>query len=60
MAKCEVRCCICLAAFNFMTRYGRDGACCSKECWRELEWRRTLAVMGTPYRPQEAAKGVRP
>jgi hypothetical protein len=32
--------------------YGKGRPCCSKPCWEELEWRRTLALMGKEYMPQ--------
>lgn len=26
--------------------------CCSTDCWRELEWRTTLSIMGRDYYPR--------
>lgn len=49
----EVFCCICKQTFDGMRHYGRDAMCCSKQCWEEYEWRRTLAILGKPYRPMK-------
>lgn len=47
----KVYCSIC----DFMKRYGKiDGdSCCSKECYKEFDWRRVLSIMGKIYYPQE-------
>ena len=46
----EIRCQICGASFNtdFQSYQGRV---CNPECWKELEWRKALSVMGKDYRP---------
>jgi hypothetical protein len=31
------------------------GRVCSRECHAELEWRKTLSIMGQPYYPQSGA-----
>lgn len=49
MGHCKVFCSICRTEMNWMTRYGREGTCCDKECHDEFEWRRTLAILGKPY-----------
>ena len=48
---CEVHCCICRAAMDWMKRYGRTGCCCCRECYREFQWRETLSIMGKSYYP---------
>ncbi len=50
-SKQEIRCQICGIQFDtdFQSYRGRA---CSPECWRELDWRKTLSVMGEDYRPQ--------
>lgn len=45
-----VLCCICSQPFTLKNQYGRDGCACSKECYREFDWRRTLSIMGKLYR----------
>ncbi len=47
----QVFCSICKAEFDGMKHYGREGSCCSRECYDEWEWRRTLAIMGKAYYP---------
>jgi len=50
-------CCpICMAEMEWMRGYGRDARCCGKECYREFEWRRTLAIMGKSYYPQPGSR----
>jgi len=39
--------------FNNKGSYGKDKCCCSKECYEEWEWRKTLAILGKPYRPRQ-------
>jgi len=51
MTPCEVYCCICKQPCNFNRRYGRLGACCCRDCYREFDWRRFLALKNQPYRP---------
>lgn len=36
--------------FNGLGSYG-NYLCCGKKCHKEMEWRRTLAILGKPYRP---------
>lgn len=53
----KVFCRVCSAAmetdFSTTPTQGTDGSCCSPGCVRELWWRRTLAIMGRPYRPRD-------
>lgn len=42
--------------FNLSGGYGREMRCCSKECWDELEWRRSLALLGRAYSPRPAPR----
>jgi len=38
---------------EFLTRFkGYDGRVCSRECGEELEWRRTLSILGREYYPR--------
>lgn len=48
-SECEVYCSICRGVMDWQRRYGREACCCSRECYREFEWRRTLSVMGRAY-----------
>lgn len=54
---CETSCCICTSRMDFNHRYGSDGCCCSKDCYEELNWRKSLSVLGQPYRIREIAAG---
>lgn len=49
---CEIRCCICGQEMDWHKRYGRETCCCSRECFKEFEWRRALSIMGKAYYPQ--------
>jgi hypothetical protein len=46
---CNIKCCICAQPMDWRHRYGREAACCSKDCYREFEWRNTLSILGKPY-----------
>lgn len=35
---------------------GPEWKCCSIECYREIEWRRTLSILGKEYRPDPRKK----
>jgi hypothetical protein len=48
----KVHCPICRCEFDGMRPYGREAHCCSRECYKEWEWRQTLAIMNKPYKPQ--------
>lgn len=50
-SKMDVYCPICRGPMDGMRGYGRSH-CCGKECHDEWEWRRTLAILEEPYRPQ--------
>jgi hypothetical protein len=56
-SKQKVFCRVCAAPmetdFSHSPAQGTDGACCGVWCVRELWWRRTLAIMGKPYRPRD-------
>ena len=41
--------------FNGLGTYGRY-LCCGKKCHEEIEWRRTLAILNKPYRPDPRLK----
>lgn len=51
-----------ICAVGFLTNFNGDGGygyggnkrfvCCSKSCHDELDWRRTLAILGKEYQPQ--------
>lgn len=45
---CEVRCCICRSWMDWHKRYGREGCCCSKECFREFGLRQARSILGKP------------
>ena len=47
----KVHCPICKAEMDGMKGYGREAQCCGPACYREWEWRKTLAIMGQQYRP---------
>lgn len=48
---CQIRCAICGTEIDYHHAYGREVACCGKTCHDEFQWRRTLSIMGKPYRP---------
>lgn len=50
-SQCLLMCPVCGVTYDWLRSYGGDIRCCSKECHTEAEWRRTLAIMGEPYRP---------
>ena len=52
----KVHCPICKAEIDGMKAYGREALCCDKECYEEWEWRRTLAIMGKPYKPRPGSR----
>lgn len=47
----KVHCPICCCEMDGMKAYGRESHCCGPTCHNEWEWRRTLAIMGKPYKP---------
>lgn len=51
-SRMEVYCPICRQPMDGMRGHGREANCCGKECYLEWEWRKTLAIMGEPYKPQ--------
>lgn len=61
-SKQKVHCMICAMLyetnFNGSGGYGRKSECCSYNCWKELEWRQTLAILGKPYHPMPPPKTV--
>lgn len=50
---CNVFCCICKKDMDYNNRYGRFGVCCSKICYKELQWRDTLSLLNLPYEKQK-------
>jgi hypothetical protein len=46
----RVFCPICKGEMDGLAGYGREAKCCSRDCYHEWEWRRTLAIMKQPYR----------
>jgi len=52
----RVHCPICKSEIDGMRGYGREAKCCDKECYEEWEWRKTLAIMGKPYRPKPGSR----
>ena len=54
--KCLLYCPICQIEYDNMKAYGGGIPCCSKECYKEAQWRHSLAIMGKEYRPQEKSK----
>jgi len=54
----KVYCPICRSVMDGMRGYGREARCCDRDCYREWEWRRTLAIMGKPYTPQPKDDGL--
>lgn len=62
MIECILFCNVCRQEFDWHKGYGLDIRCCSKECFKEADWRRTLSILGENYRPQKKAetpKGVK-
>ncbi len=57
-SRCETKCPICGGLMDWMKRYGRECGCCGSECYREFEWRRTLAVIGKDYYPDPRKSGL--
>lgn len=61
-SRMSMYCPICRTEFDGMRGYGREWRTCCKECHDELEWRRTLAIMGKAYvprqHPQESDRGT--
>lgn len=47
----KVHCPICQSEFDGMKPYGREAACCCKECYQEWNWRRSLAICNQSYHP---------
>jgi len=54
----KVHCPICKTEMNGMRGYGREAKCCDQECYQEWEWRKTLAILGKPYKPNPNGIGV--
>ena len=54
-SRLSIRCCICGAECDGMRGYGQARVC-DKECHNELEWRRSLAILGKPYTPQKGSR----
>ena len=48
-----LRCCVCGRTYETTCNSGTrwENAVCSMRCHFEKEWRRTLSIMGNPYRP---------
>jgi hypothetical protein len=48
--------CFCnICGLEFMTDFqSYGGRVCGSECWGELKWRETLAILGKDYVPQES------
>lgn len=40
--------------FSTSREQGADGSLCSPACVSELAWKRTLCLLGKPYRPRKA------
>lgn len=51
MTPCNVKCIICGVRIDWHRSYGRDAACCSKDCYDEFDWRRVLSNLNKPYYP---------
>ncbi len=53
-SRLSAHCPICKSEYDWMRGYGaRDMIrCCCKVCYKEFEWRYTLAVMGKEYHQQ--------
>ena len=51
----KIHCCICKAEIDGSRDYGQS-CCCDRECFNEMEWRRTLSIMGKPYVPQKGSR----
>lgn len=52
-----VSCPICQGEVDILRGYGA-GNCCDRECHDEWDWRRTLAIMGEPYRSKSETHAV--
>ena len=48
-------CTICKTEINGMEGYG-EARCCGKECHKEWQWRRSLAILGKPYTPRKGSR----
>jgi hypothetical protein len=51
----KIYCPICRGEYDGMRPYGK---CCCKKCNDEYEWRKTLAICGEEYRPQNINKEI--
>jgi hypothetical protein len=51
----KVKCCICGADIDGMRGYGQSRVC-DQECSDEMEWRKTLAIMGKKYYPKPGSR----
>lgn len=51
----KIKCCICGAEIDGMKGYGQHFVC-DKECKKEFEWRKTLAIMGKQYYPEKGSR----
>jgi hypothetical protein len=54
-----LHCPICRSEFDWHRGYGREIRCCDKLCHDEAEWRRTLSILGEPYRPKVKREPVK-
>lgn len=45
-------CPICKKQMNYHDGYGRDQKCCSKNCYKEFDWRHTRSIIGLAYAPK--------
>lgn len=52
----KVHCPICKSECDGMKTVGRESHCCDRECHREWEWRRALAIMGEQWYPQPGSR----
>jgi hypothetical protein len=41
---------------NYHDGYGRDQKCCSKNCYKEFDWRHTRSIIGLEYAPKIKTK----
>jgi len=48
-----LHCCICAVEYEVTCNSGTrwENGVCSMRCHHEKEWRRTLSILGKPYRP---------
>lgn len=46
---CLLHCPICQKKYDWRRGYGREITCCTRECYEEANWRRTLSILGKPY-----------